>query len=44
MNNITAKYFCENISSGNTIFWTVENDNELIGELKGIEYRHDKRQ
>lgn len=29
----TAKFFYENISSGNTIFWTVEKDDELIGEL-----------
>lgn len=29
----TAIFFHNNISSGNTIFWTVEEDDELIGEL-----------
>lgn len=29
----TAKYFYHNISSGNAIFWTLDNDGELIGEL-----------
>ncbi|MBR0451970.1 MAG: GNAT family N-acetyltransferase [Oscillospiraceae bacterium] len=29
----TAKYFYRNISSGNAVFWTVENEGELIGEL-----------
>ncbi|MBQ4511959.1 MAG: GNAT family N-acetyltransferase [Anaerolineaceae bacterium] len=29
----TAKFFYRNISSGNTIFWTLDNDGELIGEL-----------
>ncbi len=38
----TAKYFCENISSGNAIFWTVENDNELIGELYVFKNLEDK--
>ena len=29
----TAKFFCQNISSGNAIFWTLDKDGELIGEL-----------
>ena len=29
----TAKFFYQNISSGNAIFWTLDNDGELIGEL-----------
>ena len=29
----TAKFFYRNISSGNAVFWTVEHDGELIGEL-----------
>ena len=29
----TAKFFCQNISSGNADFWTLDNDGELIGEL-----------
>ena len=29
----TAKYFFQNISAGNAIFWTVEQDGKLIGEL-----------
>ena len=29
----TAKFFYNNISSGNAVFWTVDNDGELIGEL-----------
>ena len=29
----TARFFYGNISSGNAIFWTVENGGELIGEL-----------
>ena len=29
----TARFFCGNISSGNAIFWTVEDGGALIGEL-----------
>ena len=29
----TAKFFYRNIASGNAIFWALENDGELIGEL-----------
>ena len=29
----TAKFFFRNISSGNAVFWTVDNDGDLIGEL-----------
>ena len=29
----TARFFYQNISSGNAVFWTVEHDGELIGEL-----------
>lgn len=29
----TAKFFYRNISSGNAVFWTVEHNGELIGEL-----------
>lgn len=29
----TAKFFYRNISSGNAIFWTLDNGGELIGEL-----------
>ena len=29
----TARFFFENISSGNAVFWTIEKDSELIGEL-----------
>ena len=29
----TAKFFCRNISSGNAVFWTLDNDGDLIGEL-----------
>ena len=29
----TARFFYHNISSGNAVFWTVEHDGELIGEL-----------
>ena len=29
----TAKFFYRNISSGNAVFWTLDNDGELIGEL-----------
>ena len=29
----TAKFFCQNISSGNAVFWTAETDGKLIGEL-----------
>ena len=29
----TAKFFFQNIASGNAIFWTVDRDGELIGEL-----------
>ena len=29
----TAKFFFENIVSGNAVFWTVDRDGELLGEL-----------
>ena len=29
----TARYFCRNIDGGNALFWTVDDDGELIGEL-----------
>ena len=29
----TAKYFYNNIEKGNAVFWTVEHEDELIGEL-----------
>ena len=29
----TAKYFYNSIETGNAVFWTVENEGELIGEL-----------
>ena len=29
----TAKYFYQNIESGNAVFWTMEHDGKLIGEL-----------
>ena len=29
----TARFFHENLSSGNARFWTVDNEGELIGEL-----------
>jgi GNAT superfamily N-acetyltransferase len=29
----TARFFYRNISSGNTVFWTADNDGDLIGEL-----------
>ena len=29
----TAKFFYNNISAGNAVFWTLDKDGELIGEL-----------
>ena len=29
----TATFFYQNISNGNAMFWTIEHDGELIGEL-----------
>lgn len=29
----TARFFCSNIASGNAVFWTLEHDGALIGEL-----------
>ena len=29
----TAQFFYKNIASGNAVFWTVDHDGELIGEL-----------
>ena len=29
----TARFFYNNIASGNAVFWTVDNDGELVGEL-----------
>ena len=40
----TARFFYQNISSGNAVFWTVEHCGELIGELyvfKNIEADQD---
>ncbi len=40
----TARFFYRNISSGNAVFWTVEREGELIGELYAflsIEEDHD---
>ena len=31
--SFTAKYFYQNIISGNAVFWTLDNEGELIGEL-----------
>ncbi len=38
----TARFFYRNISSGNAVFWTVDNDGELIAELYGFENLDDK--
>ena len=32
----TAQFFYQNIRAGNAVFWTIENDNALIGELYGF--------
>ena len=40
----TARFFYQNITSGNADFWTLEHDGELIGELyafRNIEEDHD---
>lgn len=40
----TARFFYQNITSGNADFWTLEHDGELIGELyafRNIEADHD---
>ena len=40
----TARFFYQNISSGNADFWTLEHEGELIGELyafRNIEADHD---
>ena len=29
----TARFFCSNISAGNAVFWTLDNNGELEGEL-----------
>ena len=29
----TAKFFYDNIAAGNAVFWTVDNNGELVGEL-----------
>ena len=31
--SFTARFFYDHITSGNTVFWTVDNDGDLIGEL-----------
>ncbi len=31
--SFTAKFFYQNISSGNAVFWTLDHNGELIGEL-----------
>ena len=38
----TAKFFCENIASGNAIFWALEHSGELIGELYAFLDLYDK--
>jgi len=38
----TAKYFYNNIETGNAVFWTVENEGELIGELYVFQNLEDK--
>ena len=32
----TAKFFYENLTAGNAVFWTLDKDGELIGELYGF--------
>ena len=31
--SFTARFYCRNISSGNAVFWTLDNGAELVGEL-----------
>ena len=38
----TAQFFNNHISSGNTIFWTLDNDGELVGELYAFLKLEDK--
>ena len=38
----TAKFFCENIASRNAIFWALEHNGELIGELYAFLDLYDK--
>ena len=38
----TARFFCDNIDSGNAIFWTIDNGGELIGELYAFRDLSDK--
>ena len=38
----TAKFFYDNISTGNTVFWTLDNDGELDGELYAFLNLEDK--
>ena len=30
----TARFFYDDLSSGNAVFWTIEHENDLIGELR----------
>ena len=38
----TAKFFCDNIASGNAVFWTLEHSGELVGELYAFLDLYDK--
>ena len=39
----TAVYFYENIKAGNALFWTIDHDGELIGELYAfLDIREDR--
>lgn len=38
----TARFFSDNISLGNTEFWTIDHDDELIGELYVFKNLEDK--
>ena len=38
----TAKFFYQNICSGNAVFWTLDREGELIGELYGFFNLDDK--
>ena len=32
----TARFFYQNISSGNAVFWTLDDEGQLVGELYGF--------
>ena len=40
--SFTAKFFCRNITSGNAVFWTLDDDGALIGELYVFQELEDK--